>query len=50
VEQAEQAAAGERALQRTGDGGRDRLTHRCAGEVCENAVGEALELQLAGLS
>jgi hypothetical protein len=48
VEQTEQAAAGERALQRPGDGGREGLAHGDAREVGEDAVGETAELQLAG--
>jgi hypothetical protein len=61
MEQAKQAAAGERALQRTagvaaadegatggtGERGRDGLAHGGAREVGEDAVGETLELQLA---
>jgi hypothetical protein len=49
VEQAEQAAAGECALQSTRERGRERLAHRRAGQVGEDAVGETVELQLAGV-
>jgi hypothetical protein len=43
VEQAEQAAASERALQSAGKRGRDGLAHGGAREVGEDAVGERLE-------
>jgi hypothetical protein len=48
MEQSEQTAAGERALERTGKRGRERLAHRRAREVGEDAVGGTAELQLAG--
>jgi hypothetical protein len=48
VEQAEQAAAGEFALQRAGERGRERLPHRRACKVSQDSVDETLELQLAG--
>ena len=48
VEQPEQTAAGERALQSTGERNRERLAHCHAREVGEDAVGETLELELAG--
>ena len=48
VEQAEQAAADERALQRTGERCCDGLADRHAREVGEDTVGETAELQLAG--
>jgi hypothetical protein len=48
VEQAEQAAAGERTLQSAGERSRDRLAHRHTRQVGEDAVGKTAELQLAG--
>jgi endonuclease V-like protein UPF0215 family len=49
VEQAEQTATGESALESAGERRGERLAHRRAREIDENAVGETLELQLAGI-